>query len=181
MRNAGNSDDAISNILGEKKSWGERYTRLLEIYNRLLEKQNLPFSNRGKFFWELNPTEKGNLNYPDEKEYLNGNEGERKKIYVNRYERDPRLRAKCLKRYGHSCAVCEFSFKTVFGDIGNGFIHVHHIRPLSKLGGKVRKINAIEDLIPVCPNCHAMLHAKEGGVYSIYELKKIIAHEKTHQ
>lgn len=34
-------------------------------------------------------------------------------------------------------------------------------------------MNPREDLIPVCPNCHAMLHRKENGVYlTVEELRE---------
>jgi 5-methylcytosine-specific restriction protein A len=42
----------------------------------------------------------------------------------------------------------------------NQFIHVHHINPISSMGS-VYKINPKQDLIPVCPNCHAMIHSKK--------------------
>jgi 5-methylcytosine-specific restriction protein A len=62
----------------------------------------------------------------------------------------------------------------MYGEIGKGFIHVHHIVPIHKIG-KEYKINYIEDLVPVCPNCHAMLHRKVNGKeLSIQELKEII-------
>lgn len=82
-------------------------------------------------------------------------EGKRKKVYVNRYERDPEERRKCIERYGnkYKCIVCGFNFEDKYGEIGRGFIHVHHINPLADNGKDIS-----ENLIPVCPNCHAMLH-----------------------
>ena len=66
----------------------------------------------------------------------------------------------------------------MYGELGQGFIHVHHIVPISKIG-KEYKIDPINDLVPVCPNCHAMLHrGKDGKVYRIDELKEIIAIKK---
>ena len=51
------------------------------------------------------------------------------------------------------------NFEKVYGNIGKGFIHVHHVLPVSQLGaGYV--IDPVKDLVPVCPNCHAMLHQK---------------------
>ena len=66
----------------------------------------------------------------------------------------------------------------MYGEFGQGFIHVHHIVPISKIG-KEYKIDPIKDLVPVCPNCHAMLHrGKDENVLTIDELKKIIAVKK---
>lgn len=45
----------------------------------------------------------------------------------------------------------------IYGEIGNGFIHVHHLVPLSAIKENYH-LDPINDLIPVCPNCHAMLH-----------------------
>jgi 5-methylcytosine-specific restriction protein A len=65
-------------------------------------------------------------------------------------------------------------FEKMYGEIGHGFIHVHHIIPISTIGEEY-KIDPIKDLVPVCPNCHAMLHkGKEGEVLTIDKLKEII-------
>jgi 5-methylcytosine-specific restriction protein A len=80
-------------------------------------------------------------------------------VLVNKYERDATKRQDCLKHYGYTCQICNFSFKEIYGDLGENFCHVHHIEPLSEAGGE-HDIDPIRDLIPVCPNCHAMLHRK---------------------
>ncbi len=99
-------------------------------------------------------------------------EGTLKQITVNAYERDPKARQKCITTYGLNCAVCGFNFEEKYGEIGNGFIHVHHLKPLSDL--KIQyELEPITDLRPVCPNCHAMLHRKKPP-YSIAELKLFI-------
>ena len=55
------------------------------------------------------------------------------------------------------CSICGFDFEKNYGELGKGFIHVHHIVPVSKIGPNYI-IDPVKDLIPVCPNCHAMLH-----------------------
>ena len=94
-------------------------------------------------------------------------EGSKKTITVNSYERNPKARSECIKKYGVSCAVCGFNFENIYGQRGKGFIHVHHLIPVSDIGDEY-EINPITDLRPVCPNCHAMLHRK--GNISIKEL-----------
>jgi 5-methylcytosine-specific restriction protein A len=64
--------------------------------------------------------------------------------------------------------ICGFSFEQHFGDIGKGFIHVHHLRPLGNIGENY-EVDPVTDLIPVCPNCHAMIHRKNPP-YSPQEL-----------
>ena len=109
-------------------------------------------------------------------------EGYKTKITVNKYERDPLNRRRCLEHHGYRCKVCNLSFKDSYGEIGEGFIHVHHIIPVSKLAiEKDYKINPIEDLIPVCPNCHYMLHKKDDIPYTVEELKNIIKNLKNEK
>lgn len=94
-------------------------------------------------------------------------EGSKKTITVNSYERNPKARSECINKYGVSCTVCGFNFANTYGKRGKGFIHVHHLVPVSDIGDEY-EINPITDLRPVCPNCHAMLHRK--GNISIEEL-----------
>lgn len=107
--------------------------------------------------------------YPDE---LDGEEtyfeGAKKTVVVNSYERCPEAREKCLRHWGPSCRVCGFNFHYFYGEIGRGYIHVHHLKPLSEIG-EGYKVNPVDDLRPVCPNCHAMLH-REKPPLSIEEL-----------
>ena len=98
-------------------------------------------------------------------------EGKSKNITQTRYERNPEARKRCLNHYGFSCKVCDFNFEQHFGEVDKGFIHVHHINQIADIG-KEYEINPIKDLIPVCPNCHAMIHSKRPA-FTIEEIKKI--------
>lgn len=100
-------------------------------------------------------------------------EGLKKSITVNKYERSSLARSKCIEYHGTNCKVCNINFNDVYGDLGKDFIHIHHIIPIHKIG-KIYKVNYKEDLIPVCPNCHAMLHRKvDGKEISVDQLKNI--------
>ncbi|MBN3555707.1 HNH endonuclease [Fictibacillus nanhaiensis] len=101
-------------------------------------------------------------------------EGQCKTITVNGYERNPIARKKCMEHYGVQCQVCDLNFETTYGDVGKDFIHVHHIKPLHEIQqGYI--VDPVKDLIPICPNCHAMLHRKENGEYlTIEQLKERI-------
>jgi len=99
-------------------------------------------------------------------------EGSVTRILVNKYERNLKARKACISHHGLDCAVCDFNFKANYGDIGASFIHVHHIKEISKIG-KEYTIDPITDLIPVCANCHAMLHKNEPP-WTIEELKQKI-------
>jgi 5-methylcytosine-specific restriction enzyme A len=99
-------------------------------------------------------------------------EGATKAISVNIYERNPQARKACLLAYGHRCSVCDFSFEALYGEIGRGFIHVHHLKQLADIGSEYQ-LNPLTDLRPVCPNCHAMLHRRRPS-YSIEELVELL-------
>ena len=98
-------------------------------------------------------------------------EGKKISVQVNRYERSAKGRAECIKFHGLDCAVCGLNFKKVYGEIGRNFIHVHHTNPLASKNTEYL-LDPKKDLRPVCPNCHAMLHRKEGNVFTVEELKE---------
>lgn len=99
-------------------------------------------------------------------------EGAKKTMIVNRYERDPEARRRCIEAHGCYCHVCGLDFAARYGEVGEGFIHVHHKVPLSSIR-KEYVVNPVKDLIPVCPNCHAMLHRMiNGKMFKVEELKK---------
>lgn len=104
-------------------------------------------------------------------------EGEVTRVEVNRYERSPFNRQACITIHGCICKICDFNYENKYGTLGKGFIHVHHIVPLSQLGPDYR-VNPEKDLIPVCANCHAMIH-KRNPPYSVDELKSIISSNTT--
>lgn len=93
-------------------------------------------------------------------------------VTINSYERNPEARKRCIEYYGISCYVCGFNFGQVFGAVAEGFIHVHHLKPLSEIGEEYQ-VNPVNDLRPVCPNCHAMIH-QGGQIRSIEEVKALL-------
>lgn len=95
-------------------------------------------------------------------------EGSKNRILVNAYERSRPARNACLKHYGFNCVVCGFNFEERYGELGKGFMHVHHLKSLALTDGKY-KLDPVADLRPVCPNCHAMLH-RGPAVLAIEEL-----------
>ena len=84
-------------------------------------------------------------------------EGASKLVSVNTYERNAKARAMCIEHHGYICAVCSFDFKKYYGAIGENYIHVHHLVPLAEIK-KEYELDPVKDLIPVCPNCHAIIH-----------------------
>jgi 5-methylcytosine-specific restriction enzyme A len=106
-------------------------------------------------------------------EYVEGalfKEGQRTQVLVNRYERDRRARDECVRHFGTACSVCGVDMEARYGELGRGFIHVHHIVQLRDIGSDY-EVDPRRDLIPVCPNCHAMLHRRNPPL-EIAELRE---------
>lgn len=97
--------------------------------------------------------------YPDEVQIDVFTEGAVRQVHVNAYERDRHARSVCIAHHGSACAACGMDFERVYGPEGAGFIHVHHLRPLASIGESY-EVNPVEDLRPVCPNCHAIIHRR---------------------
>ncbi|NRB23643.1 MAG: HNH endonuclease [Shewanella sp.] len=112
--------------------------------------------------------------YPDEvpKPPAEFTEGAVKQVTINAYERDPKARAACIDEYGAICQVCNFNFEAKYGAMAKGFIHVHHKIDIATVGESYQ-VDPINDLVPVCPNSHAMLHAEKPAM-SIEKLRKIM-------
>lgn len=112
----------------------------------------------------------GRVMIPEEVRETTFWEGAVQTIVVNAYERDPAARAACIAHYGPICAVCGFDFEERYGSFAAGYIHVHHLVPISKTGKRYR-VDPIKDLRPVCPNCHAVIHLRRTP-YKVEEIKK---------
>ena len=102
-------------------------------------------------------------------------EGAVRQIKVDAYERNTQARNECLKLHGTQCSVCGFDFGKVYGEIGEGYIHIHHLRPLADIREQYT-VDPATDLQPVCPNCHAMLHRRKPP-FSTEEIKDILEAE----
>lgn len=114
-------------------------------------------------------------NYPDEAnvESKTFPEGAKQTVQVNRYERNPEARAKCIEFHKARCKVCDMSFAETYGSFAKDFIHVHHKKPLYEISEQY-EVDPKNDLIPVCPNCHAMLHKQENGIPMTVERLKLL-------
>ena len=90
-------------------------------------------------------------------------EGVERQVTRNMRERNPAARKRCIDHFRAQnggrlvCEACNLDFSERYGELGADFIHVHHLDPLAN-AGDARAITPETDLVPVCPNCHAMLH-----------------------
>ncbi|MCA9281056.1 MAG: HNH endonuclease [Phycisphaeraceae bacterium] len=106
----------------------------------------------------------------------NFTEGKVRVVLSNTYERNPIARRECIRIQGWSCAVCEFNFEHAYGDLGEKYIHVHHLIPIASIGQEYQ-IDPAKDLVPICPNCHAMIHRRDPPL-AVEELRRIIRSNK---
>lgn len=101
--------------------------------------------------------------------YSEGNRVVQQSTY---YEREPKARLDCLAHHGYSCQICGINFLEFYSELGRDFIHVHHKTPLSEIGSEY-EVDPINDLVPICPNCHAMIHKKVPAL-RVEDLHKIL-------
>lgn len=99
-------------------------------------------------------------------------EGAVRQVTVNAYERNPVARARCIEAHGAACFVCELDFGATYGESAVGYIHVHHLRALASIGEQY-EVDPVEDLRPVCPNCHAVIHMADPP-HSIEQVKAML-------
>lgn len=117
-----------------------------QIPLEILDKENLFKDNQEKFF-----------------------EGFKRQIIQENSYRNAKLINLAKRLHGTTCFICKFNFAERYGQHGKGFIEMHHLISISK---GIRE-SSINDLIPVCANCHRMLHKGET-VLSPSELQRII-------
>ena len=116
----------------------------------------------------LLPTEDGEV-----EPYLSGQglpEGALIRVMVNRYERRPANRAAAIAAHGVTCKVCGFNFSEFYGELGESFIEVHHRTPVSLIGADY-VVDPVKDLVPLCSNCHQMVHREDPPI-PIEELRE---------
>lgn len=98
------------------------------------------------------------------------------------YERSSKLRKSAIEHYTYQndivCDACKFSFKKFYGDIGDRYIEIHHIKPIFKYEEEDLKTtieDALENVVPVCSNCHRMIHKNWRNPLEMSYLKQQIA------
>lgn len=95
---------------------------------------------------------------------------------IDRRERNKHAREECIARKGCRCMVCGFNFEAVYGPVGRNYIEVHHLKPISQTDDEHEV--SVDDLVPLCANCHAMAHRRSPEPFTPEELKAIIDAQK---
>lgn len=86
-------------------------------------------------------------------------EGSKYTITFNKHERNPVARRICINEYGCVCKICGFDYERFYGAYAKDYIQVHHIIPISEIGEEY-EIDPLKDLMPICGNCHSIIHRK---------------------
>lgn len=106
--------------------------------------------------------------------------GAASRVSVNKFDRDPKASEACIVFYKSTeCQICKTDLGDIYGEFAKGFIHVHHLFP-DTLRDEEDPIIPSTELLPVCPNCHAMFHHKRPSQTprSPDELKRLMAEAK---
>lgn len=120
----------------------------------------------------------------DESDLEDIKEGHKKQIVVNAYERNPEARRRCIAYYRKKnqgrikCEICGFDFGKVYGDEFEGKIHIHHIKDIATIGEEY-VVDAIKDLLPICPNCHMVAHSRKPALLP-EEIQRLLMRERTN-
>lgn len=120
--------------------------------------------------------------YPEDYKITEGKVGSKTTIIR---ERSQKLRNAAIEHYTAGgtikCYVCGFDFKDIYGKLGEGYIQMHHEKPIyqySTDGFEEYISQAVENMKPLCANCHCMIHRNKQKLLSVTELKAILDNQK---
>lgn len=91
-------------------------------------------------------------------------EGERSRREATFFKRNPKLRSAAIDQHGLACFGCDFNFELAYGEVGAGYIEIHHLNPLAERNDSVKgevEMTRIEEVIPLCANCHRIVHRRK--------------------
>lgn len=103
-------------------------------------------------------------------------EGARRLRLRIEYDRSDRNRAEAIRIHGTYCKCCGFNFNEVYGsELARDYIEVHHVKSITTSEGVVEPST---DLVPLCSNCHSMVHRRHGEILTVDELKIAMQRQK---
>ena len=185
---AGRNDDYFSQIVRNLTAKTRSFVQNGFIDRDAKSGSNLFITDKGKRYlfdhrFELNYLLSNDFDYGDIKENLKKieseeriiqpfdeniviSEGLKKITEVAIYERSKKLRDFAIDYFSVcnkiSCNCCSFNFSDFYGEeIGKGFIEIHHTKPIFTYEDEDLQNTlaaAVKNLIPVCSNCHRMIH-----------------------
>ena len=118
---------------------------------------------------------------PSAPKFREETEGERKHVTKETevIHRNPALRQQCLDKYGYQCQCCGMDFAEMYGEeLGANFIEVHHLKLISTFEKDGVPENFLENLVPLCSNCHSMIHHIKDSEHTLRDLREAYRGEK---
>ena len=93
------------------------------------------------------------------------------------------LRREAIKHFADqdgsiACVGCGFRAESLYGPDSRGMIEIHHTRPLylrSGVGWRTAMAAALRQVVPLCPNCHRVVHNDRERCMPIAELQRLVA------
>lgn len=83
-----------------------------------------------------------------------------------------KLKKECIEYYGAICDICGFDFGYTYGENYEQCIDVHNHKSIH--GEEILPItHPTEDLIPICHNCHHIIHSVTPNI-SIEKMRKMV-------
>ena len=181
-------------ILGESETTNSRHrlskkglSYLRENLSSLesLLSNNFGYSETVKGIAEINSSQATGKKITIFDENIFISEGRRKTVTTQVYERSKLLRDKAIDFYTKDgtivCEACGFDFHKIYGDIGRGYIEIHHQKPVyqyDEMDFSRLATEALKDLIPLCANCHRIVHRNKEKPLSFQELKDILTNSE---
>ncbi len=147
------------------------------VYHGRVRAVNEPSGSPVEVVWEIVAPDRDLMEAAQTEEMAEGEvyrEGAVVRVMVNARERDTRARHACVAHHGYACTVCGKTMEEMYGPVARGFIHVHHLHPMSEATGE-RAVDPRTDLRPVCPNCHAIIHLRRGPSYTVEEVRQMLS------
>jgi hypothetical protein len=135
----------------------------------------LTLTNKGNGQFARQPRKIRVEKYSLENEHLHAAEGHKRKRLVASVARSIALRRLALKRHGATCRACDLKFLKKYDGLKTDCIELHHVSPLSR----GLRISTIDDLVPLCPNCHRVAHSTKPPL-SISAIRQMLKSGKAH-
>jgi len=144
----------LEELLGEKRA--KRYAPIVKFGKIDLEDEKIIIDYlKDHNTLQKEPIKNEKEKISEELETLNKSYGkkrtEKKEVYVDRVERNPRIVSNLKKLRPNKCQICEEDH--FLKENGEPYSEVHHIEELSKGGSQVT-----DNCLVLCPTCHMKMH-----------------------
>jgi len=159
------------------------YSIHLKTYSQFLESKAFKNLFKRKINLEDNGKMSKSQQKPQNLKFREETEGERKHITkeMDIIHRNPQLRQQCIDHYGYQCQCCGMNFAEVYGEeLGANFIEVHHLKPISTFETEGIPEDFVENLVPLCSNCHSMIHHIGNSEHPLRDLRETYKGVKKH-